>query len=846
MRKIIASTILIFFNLIASQTQAQSKLDSLYKVASQYEKNDSNKVLLLANLSVYSEAKSLSKSRDLLQQSQALNEKINSKRAQQRIQSAQLILDFIEQVFPSLETEQKNKLASSTKNNSNITSFGKSSIKLSDYPKALDYLQQELNIHDSLKNKSAVAKTQNAIGLVFMRLSDLSKALDYFQKALLINEAEDDKLSIANTYMNIGNVFFSLEQLDKAIEYYNKALVINKSLGFKQKIASNYFAIARVLVKQKLYSNAINQYYKTLEIVTSDDALKAKTYAELGNAYAANNDDINALSFYIQSYHLNQKIDNEISEPIQNKAAILSKMSEAQFYHQRAEYILNVLDTKSDIALNLQQIGMVLSNIEDEEKAFTCLQLSRSLASQLGTISIESEALSKMSYLYEKLGKYNLAFNSFKTYILLRDSISSSEKQKEITRREMQFEFNQKESEYKLLQQITDEKLKQQSLQARQQEALLQLRKSELDRTNKQKELERLQYLKTQAELSAEKSQNQTRTNELENALKEKKLLGDKQRQQEELAEQKISTQKAIRNSFVIGAALLLILLLVLVNRFRLKQKSERRLNKAYEDLQVTQQQLIQQEKLASLGELTAGIAHEIKNPLNFVNNFAQLSAELIDELDSIEDVEERKEILSDIKKNLGKIHHHGQRADSIVQNMLQHSRGNSGEKVATDLNKLCDEYADLSFHGMRATSSSFQCSIIKNFDKELPKVNLIQQDISRVVLNILNNAFYAVNKRSQEESNSDWKATVNIQTSMQQVSNKRYVCLKIRDNGTGMPEHVKQKIFEPFFTTKPTGEGTGLGLSLSYDIITKEHQGKLEVNSEANEYTEFVIWLPV
>jgi signal transduction histidine kinase len=177
---------------------------------------------------------------------------------------------------------------------------------------------------------------------------------------------------------------------------------------------------------------------------------------------------------------------------------------------------------------------------------------------------------------------------------------------------------------------------------------------------------------------------------------------------------------------------------------------------------------------------------------------------------------------------------------------MLQHSRGNSGEKVATDLNKLCDEYTDLSFHGMRATVSSFQCSIIKNFDKELPKVNLIQQDISRVVLNILNNAFYAVNKRSQEKSNSDWKATVNIQTSMQHVSNKRYVCLKIRDNGTGMPEHVKQKIFEPFFTTKPTGEGTGLGLSLSYDIITKEHQGKLEVISEANEYTEFVIWLPV
>jgi signal transduction histidine kinase len=235
---------------------------------------------------------------------------------------------------------------------------------------------------------------------------------------------------------------------------------------------------------------------------------------------------------------------------------------------------------------------------------------------------------------------------------------------------------------------------------------------------------------------------------------------------------------------------------------------------------------------MASLGQLTAGIAHEIKNPLNFVNNFAQLSSELIDDIAEEKDVEEKAAMMQDLKSNLDKINHHGKRADSIVQSMLQHSRGTAGEKQPTDINKLCEEFADLAYHGMRANVPSFNSAIVKNFDSSLPKVNVVQQEISRVVLNLLNNAFYAVKDKKDAK----------VEVSTKKIGNN--VQIKVRDNGTGMPENVKQKIFEPFYTTKPTGEGTGLGLSLSFDII-KAHGGEIKVESEAGKFTEFTITLP-
>lgn len=271
------------------------------------------------------------------------------------------------------------------------------------------------------------------------------------------------------------------------------------------------------------------------------------------------------------------------------------------------------------------------------------------------------------------------------------------------------------------------------------------------------------------------------------------------------------------------------------------RQKNE--LQETLKQLQTTQQQLIQSEKLASLGELTAGIAHEIQNPLNFVNNFSEVSMELIDEMAeelAKGDTEEAVAIAQDIKQNLEKIRHHGKRADGIVKGMLQHSRASSNVTEPTDINNLADEYLRLAYHGLRAKDKSFNAELVTDFGEGLPKVNIVPQDVGRVLLNLFNNAFYAVQQR-QKQGEEEFKPTVQLSTSQ----GKGGVVIKVKDNGTGIPDDIKDKILQPFFTTKPTGEGTGLGLSLSYDIIVKAHGGEIEINSKEGEYTEFVIYIP-
>ena len=266
-------------------------------------------------------------------------------------------------------------------------------------------------------------------------------------------------------------------------------------------------------------------------------------------------------------------------------------------------------------------------------------------------------------------------------------------------------------------------------------------------------------------------------------------------------------------------------------------------LNKSLEDLKSTQSQLIQSEKMASLGELTAGIAHEIQNPLNFVNNFSEVSNELIDEMiEEIEnnDLEEVKAIASDVKQNLEKINHHGKRADGIVKGMLQHSRSSDGIKEATDINVLADEYLRLAYHGLRAKDKSFNAVLKTDFDDSIGMINMASQDIGRVILNLITNAFYAVDekKKSGEEN---YEPTVTVSTK----KDKKKIEIIVTDNGKGIPKKILDKIFQPFFTTKPTGQGTGLGLSLSYDIV-KAQGGELEVTTEENKGTQFNIVLPI
>jgi two-component system NtrC family sensor kinase len=327
-----------------------------------------------------------------------------------------------------------------------------------------------------------------------------------------------------------------------------------------------------------------------------------------------------------------------------------------------------------------------------------------------------------------------------------------------------------------------------------------------------------------------------------------KEEIKEREQRQQALLQQ-TQYRNRVKIFIVLGVALaLLSIALILWRNNRHKQKANallQRKNTQIEQtlakLKSTQAQLIQQEKMASLGELTAGIAHEIQNPLNFVNNFSEVNKELLTEMKSEIDkgnIDEAKLIAGDVIENEEKINHHGKRADAIVKGMLQHSRSSSGIKEPTDINALADEYLRLSYHGLRAKDKTFNATIQTDFDMAIGEINLIRQDIGRVLLNLYNNAFYAVIEKSKQQSES-YQPTVSVRT--KKINDK--VEIGVKDNGNGIPQKVIDKIFQPFFTTKPTGQGTGLGLSLSYDII-KAHGGEIKVETKEGEGSEFMIIL--
>lgn len=332
----------------------------------------------------------------------------------------------------------------------------------------------------------------------------------------------------------------------------------------------------------------------------------------------------------------------------------------------------------------------------------------------------------------------------------------------------------------------------------------------------------------------------------------------EKQRQQEIAAAQEQYREQVRMYSLIAGMAVLVVLAFIFwrANKARTKaynllhkQKDEIDFQKAkvehtLSELKSTQNQLVQSAKMASLGELTAGIAHEIQNPLNFVNNFAEVNeemfAELKDELKAGR-IEEALSIATDLEENEKKILHHGKRADFIVKGMLEHSRTSTGEQQATNINVLADEFLKLSYHGLRAKDKSFNADLVMNFDSSLPKIDVVQQDIGRVLINLFGNAFYAVNQKAKT-AGPDYKPTVEVSTARQNGS----ILVSVKDNGTGIPANIRDKIMQPFFTTKPTGEGTGLGLSLSYDIVVKGHNGSIDVDTKEGEFTEFIMSLPI
>ena len=346
-------------------------------------------------------------------------------------------------------------------------------------------------------------------------------------------------------------------------------------------------------------------------------------------------------------------------------------------------------------------------------------------------------------------------------------------------------------------------------------------------------------FISLQDSLQTDQNKYRSLSFETEQEMNEKELSITKLQ-----SENKISS---LTKNFSLGiVALLLLLAGVVYYRFKAKQKANKVLEDTLGNLKSTQTQLIQSEKMASLGELTAGIAHEIQNPLNFVNNFSEVNGELISELvDEVNkgNTEEVKAIANYIKDNSEKINHHGKRADAIVKGMLQHSRSSSATKEPTDINKLADEYLRLAYHGLRAKDKSFNATMKTDYDESIGNINIIPQDIGRVILNLITNAFYTVaEKKALGQAQGDnYEATVSVATKKSNGT----IEISVTDNGNGIPQNVIDKIFQPFFTTKPTGQGTGLGLSMSYDIV-KAHGGELKVETKEGTNSTFIIQLPI
>ena len=334
-----------------------------------------------------------------------------------------------------------------------------------------------------------------------------------------------------------------------------------------------------------------------------------------------------------------------------------------------------------------------------------------------------------------------------------------------------------------------------------------------------------------------------TEKNRTVQSLNFQQQLWEKERQLE-IVQAKKNFKNRLTLYTIFGILFIILIIAALLYRNNQQQKKAKiKVEAAYTELKSTQAQLIQSEKMASLGELTAGIAHEIQNPLNFVNNFSEVNKELVDELQSelkAGKIDDAISISNDIKDNEEKINHHGKRADAIVKNMLQHSRSSSSKREPININILADEYLRLSYHGMRAKDKNFNAEIKTDFDETIDKINIVPQDIGRVLLNIYNNAFYAVAEKMKQQDET-YQPAVSISTKKENNT----VEIRINDNGSGIPQNIVDKIFQPFFTTKPTGQGTGLGLSLGYDII-KAHGGEIKLGSKEAEGSEFIIQLPV
>ena len=673
------------------------------------------------------------------------------------------------------------------------------------------------------------------VSLLLLPSLMLGQQEDSYLKRLysILSDAKSDTARM-DAYKRLG-FYYSAEDRDSASFYFEKALPIAVRLNLKMDEASLLNGIGIILMQQEKFSKSLEYYLKALNI--AKDPANEKTIWNLSPGQCTRSvrlvnlsssyDLIGILNAYTGNWTVNTKNQLKNYRQAENYAKEAGDTGLVAYitFHMGISYMS---DEKFDSAFILFQKAIsTFSNLKDQTGLGRALKYLGDTYQRTGKFELAAKTtLQALSHLkqtndYVHIALAYLSLNRVYTYLnkddsalyYARESLKIFEKRKDPVG---------KKDAYNVLASYYDR----------------------LGRTDSA-----TMYLKMAKSLSDSLGHE-----ERKNLLAFQDVVVDEQVKLEKLEKEKIETRAKLRIYLMLSGILVFTIIVFLLyrnNRNRKKtnetlQQRNEEIEKALNQLKSTQSQLIQSEKMASLGELTAGIAHEIQNPLNFVNNFSEVNSELLKELKAEVtkgNLEEIKAIANDIEFNSEKINHHGKRADSIVKGMLQHSRSSSGQKEPTDINALCDEYLRLSYHGLRAKDKSFNATTKTELDNSIEKININPQDIGRVILNLINNAFYAVNekKKTYEPLATSYEPIVTVSTKR----NNGKVEIGVKDNGNGIPQKVLDKIFQPFFTTKPTGQGTGLGLSLSYDIA-RAHGGEINVETKEGEGTVFIIQLPI
>ncbi|MEO8110437.1 MAG: tetratricopeptide repeat protein [Ginsengibacter sp.] len=616
---------------------------------------------------------------------------------------------------------------------------------------------------------------------------------------------------------SIGMAYYNQAKYVETIENWNQSYILFDSIGDKANEALMLSNIGSVYLNQGDYAKALDYFFKSLQIseLRKDKINMARAMGNIGTAYSNNEFTYGkALDYYLKALEISEEMDdkNTMGAALVNLGEAYLKQNKddsALYYFKRS---LKAYENTENIPYSLNDIGDIYTKKGNytlarqyHEKALA-FALKRNLQLDVAQSYI---GLGDNAY---KRGNYTFALETYEKGRSIAEKINSKNELKEA--------YKGLADSYAATKDFS-RAYKYQTLYTNIKDTLINL---DIAQT--------ITKLQNNFELQMKQAQ-------IDSLTRNKKLQT-----------LELKRQEFVRNTLIASLVFVFIITFILFKLYRKVGRRTMQLRRSLEELKATQAQLIQSEKMASLGSLTAGIGHEIQNPLNFVNNFSEINVELLQELEegplsklSEGDKLDADEIIKDLTQNMEKISHHGKRADAIIKGMLQHSRKNTGQMESTNINALADEYLRLSYHGLNPKDKSFKIKIDTTYDEALSsnegKIDINPQDFGRVLLNLYNNAFYSMTEK-KAKLGQGYEPILTFVT--QKLNNK--IEIRVKDNGSGISQKVLDKIFQPFFTTKPTGQGTGLGLSLSYDII-KAHGGDLKVSTEEGEFAEFIIDIP-